>query len=178
MLFFVYYGLQLNRGNFIPPVINTLTLLLAVRLLTVKAARNYLQIYVLALFALASSTLLELTPYFLLFLVLLVFLVTIGLVLVTFFTVDARIRLTRFQTRLVTSLALVLPVGSLLLMGLFFPVLPRTQQPLWDFLNPNVSAAPGFSEQVQPGSVARIRITSYNVCYTKLLRRFGIDGDR
>ena len=156
LLFFLYYGAQMNGGNFIPPVINTLALLLAVRLLTVKAARNYLQIFVLSLFALASSSLLSLTPLFLLFLVLMILLVTIGLVLVTFFTVDAGITFNRLQARLVTAVAVVLPLGSLLLMVVFFPVLPRTQQPLWDFLNPNVEAAAGFSEKVQPGSVARM----------------------
>jgi transglutaminase-like putative cysteine protease len=49
---------------------------------------------------------------------------------------------------------LLLPAGSLLLAILFFFILPRTQHPLWDFLNPGSLASVGFSEEVSPGSVS------------------------
>ena len=54
----------------------------------------------------------------------------------------------------------VLPVSSLLLMLLFFVVLPRTQTPLWNFLNPKATAITGMTDQVRPGSVSTLAQSS------------------
>jgi protein-glutamine gamma-glutamyltransferase len=157
ILFFVFYALQLSRANVVGPVVNLLVLLLAVRLLTGKAARHYLQIFILALFALAGFSLLSLSPVFLLYLVLLVLCITVGLVLLSFFAIDAQMVLKRREFVQVLRTALLLPAASLLLMLFFFVILPRTQHPLWHFLQPPpAEAAAGFSEEVQPGSVAAI----------------------
>jgi protein-glutamine gamma-glutamyltransferase len=157
VLFFAFYALQLSRTNVIVPAVNLLVLLLALRLLTGKAARHYLQIFILALFTLAGFSLLSLSPIFLLYLVLLVLCITVGLVLLSFFAIDAQMVLTRREFVQVIRTALVLPAASLLLMLLFFVILPRTQHPLWHFLQPPpAEAAVGFSEEVRPGSVAAI----------------------
>ena len=156
LAFFAYYGLTLSLANFILPLVNVLTLLLAVLLLSARSGRNILQAFVLSLFALASSTLVSLSPFFLLFMVLQVLLITVGLVLLAFFVADPHLSLSRQQIRRLLSFALILPVTSLLLMALIFPILPRTQRPVWGFLNPAISATAGFSEQVKPGSVAEL----------------------
>lgn len=153
---FFFYGLQISRAYLIEPVVNLLALLLAVRLVTEKSGRNMLQIFVLAIFALASSSLLSLSAAFFVYLVLLVTGVTVGLVLLTFFTVDARLVLNRRQSVRILGVALTLPIFSLLLMLVFFVILPRTQHPLWNFLNPAEKATAGFSEEVRPGSFAGI----------------------
>jgi transglutaminase-like putative cysteine protease len=152
----VFYGAQLSRDNLVVPAVNILALLLAVRLLTEKTGRNYLQIFVLALFALAGSSLLSLSPLFLLDLVLLVAAVTTGLVLLTFHTADPRMAIDRRQLKQILCTALVLPAASLLLMVFFFFILPRTRQPLWNFLNPGGIARSGVGDQVSPGSFAGI----------------------
>ncbi len=153
---FFLYALQIGRDNLIQPVINILALLLAVRLVTEKNGRNYLQIFVLSVFALASSTLLSLSTAFFLYLVLLVTGVTSGLVLLSFHSVDPDLSLSCRQSRRIIAVALSLPVASLVLMFAFFLILPRTQYPLWNFLNPKSTATAGFSEAVQPGSFAQI----------------------
>ena len=154
--FFFLYALQVSRANLVTPLVNLLALLLAVRLVTAKEGRNYLQIFVLALFALAASSLLSLSATFLIYLVLLVVLVTIGLVLLSFFATDQALALPRREFRTVLGVAAVLPAASLLLMLAFFVILPRTQRPLWNFLNPIPQATAGLADQVRPGAFAAI----------------------
>ena len=154
VLFFTLYSVQLNLSNVVPPAVNILALLLSIRLLTEKQGRHYLQIFVLALFCLAGSSLLSLNLAYLPALVFMITGVTIGLVLLTFFQRDPALRLNRRQLSTLLKTAVILPVGSLILMLVLFVVLPRTQYPLWNFLNPKASATTGFSEQVRPGAFA------------------------
>jgi hypothetical protein len=155
LLPFVFYGLRLSLANVVEPVVNLLVLLLSVRMVTEKLPRNYLQIFVLAIFALAGSSLLTLNMLFLPLLVLLVVSVTVGLVLLTFHASDQQLRLPVNRLRHLFAAGLVLPAGSLLLMLVFFVILPRTQYPLWNFLNPGSTAVSGFSEKVRPGAFVR-----------------------
>lgn len=155
LLPFIFYGLRLSLANVVEPVVNVLVLLLAIRLMTEKQPRNYLQIFVLAIFSLAGSSLLTLNPIFLPILVLLVVSVTVGLVLLTFHSSDQSLRLPITSLRALFTVSLVLPAGSLLLMLVLFAILPRTQYPLWNFLNPAPTAVSGFSEKVRPGAFVR-----------------------
>ena len=152
--FFAIYLAQLNLSNVVPPAVNLLALLLSIRLVTEKQGRHYLQIFVLSLFCLAGSSLLSLSMLYLPALILMVAGVTIGLVLLTFFHRDPGLRLNRVQLTTLLKTATVLPIGSLLLMMVLFVILPRTQFPLWNFLNPQPAASTGFSEQVRPGAFA------------------------
>ncbi|MDT8440206.1 MAG: transglutaminaseTgpA domain-containing protein [Desulfuromonadales bacterium] len=147
---------QLTRDDVATPLVHVLVGLLAIRLLQPKQARDYLQIFVLALILLAGSSLISLDAGFLAYLVLQIFAVTVGLVLLTVFVSQSDLRLTRRDLAKLLRVALLLPIGSLLLMVFFFLILPRTQHPLWNFLNPKEVARTGLAESVQPGSFARI----------------------
>jgi len=105
-----YYALQLSRADeVVLPVVNALVALLAIRLLTTKQARDYLQIFVLALFILAGSSLLSLDIGFILYLVLLIFAVTVSLMLLTVFVTDPRLALPRHDLWRLVRVALVMP---------------------------------------------------------------------
>lgn len=151
---FVFYAIQIERSNLVSPVINTLVLLLAIRLLTEKEGRHYLQIFMLASFCLAGSTLFTLTLVFLPVLVALLSCLICGLVLLAFYSSDSNIRINRRQYRLLARTTFLLPVGSLLLMLLFFLILPRTEHAMWDFLNPGSKTVSALAEQVSPGAFA------------------------
>ncbi|WP_432822395.1 transglutaminaseTgpA domain-containing protein [Trichloromonas sp.] len=153
------YALQISRTTLVEPAVNILVLLLAVRLVTEKSGRNYLQIFVLAIFTLAGSSLLTLSIAFFGYLVLLVVLVTVGLVLISFHAVDPELVLERPQAKKVLAVALLLPAASLLLMLFFFAILPRTEHALWNFLNPASTSSTGFTDQVRPGHFAAIAAT-------------------
>jgi len=152
---FAGYALQIDRQNLVNPVLNLAVLLLAVRLLTAKQGRHFLQIFLLAGFMLAGSTLVSLSLLFLPAMVLLVFGIIFGLVLLCFLQADPQLRLDRRRYRLLLRSMLLLPSGALLLALLFFFILPRTERPLWGFLNPSqLAGGVGFSDKVQPGSVS------------------------
>jgi hypothetical protein len=155
-----YYGIQITRADVATPVAQAMIVLLAIRLLTPKESRDYLQIFVLGLFILAASSLISLDLGlgfgFLTYLVLMVFCVTLGLVLLTVFVTDKRLALPREDLYKLVKVSLIMPVVSLLLMLVFFFVLPRTRHPLWNFLNPGGTANVGLAESVQPGAYAQI----------------------
>ena len=154
VLVFLAYALQVRITYLVDPVINMLALMLAVRVAGEKSPRNLLQLYLLAIFSLAASTLISLEMSFIVFLLALVFTVTVSLVLLAFYTHDTSLAVSSGQLRTVFNWSLLLPVVSLVLMVLFFLILPRTQSPLMHFLNPGGQASTGFSETVAPGSVA------------------------
>ncbi|WP_020675484.1 transglutaminaseTgpA domain-containing protein [Geopsychrobacter electrodiphilus] len=153
---FFFYLLQMSRTNIVEPLINMLVLLLAVRLVTDKSGRNLLQIFVLSTFILAASSLLSLSAGYLISLILLISLVTFGLLLTSFYATDPTLQLNPQQWRSLLRTGSMLPLGSLLLMLFFFTLLPRTEHPLWNFLNPAATSNAGFSEEVSPGSLANL----------------------
>lgn len=152
----VFYAVQITRAEVAIPVVHAMVILMVVRLLTPKAGRDYLQIFVLSLFILAGSSLIHLEIGFVVFLVLLVFTVTLGLVLLTVFVTDKNLVMTRLDLKKLIKVGLLLPAISLLLMMVFFVVLPRTRHPLWNFLNPSAKAMVGLAETIQPGSFSQI----------------------
>ena len=154
--FVVVYALQMSRNQVVEPLIHILCLLLAIRLVSEKSPRNILQAFVLATAVLAASSLLSLEMSYLLYLVLMVFLVMYGLVFLSFFKTRADLRATRAEVRQLVKVALLLPVGSLVLMVLLFFILPRTQMPLWDFLNQRSGKSAGLTDQVTPGKIAEL----------------------
>ncbi len=159
LLSFALFGLfmvQVSRSNLVEPLIHMLCLLLAVRLATEKSPRNILQLFLLATIILAASSLLTLNMAYLVYLVLLIVLVTFGLVLLTFFVSAPGLRLGRREWSLLLKVMLLLPAGSLLLMLALFVMLPRTQTPLWNFLNPKPTASIGMTDEVRPGSVSEL----------------------
>lgn len=156
----VFFVAQISRADVAGPVTHALILLLTIRLLTPKESRDYLQVFALGLFILAGSSLtsldLGLGFGFLIYLVLMVFGVTLGLVLLTVFVTDKRLALTRSHLNKLVRVSVVMLAASLILMLVFFFVLPRARRPMWTFLNPGGTANVGLSESVQPGAYSRI----------------------
>ena len=171
ILFFLFYVAQVNRENIVGPAVNLLTVFLSVRLISEKNVRNYLQIFALALFSLASSSLFTLNALFLVYLVLLIVLIPVALVVLTFYSADENLAVAKGEVKTVLSVALLLPATAFPLMLVFFTILPRTQYPLWNFLNVAGSNVVGFSEKVQPGaasSVGEVKNAAFRVRCEKL----------
>jgi protein-glutamine gamma-glutamyltransferase len=152
VLLFVFYALQASRDNLVSPAVNLIVVFLAVRLVGEKSPRNYLQIYALSLFALAGVSLFSLSPLFLGFFLLMVLLIAVSLVLLTYDSTTSIADISFSRLRTLLAVAVMMPVASLPLLLLFFLILPRTQYPLWNFLNIGGGRVSGFSEKVVPGS--------------------------
>ena len=153
---FIYYALQFSRANPIQPVISVLAIMLAVRLGGEKTVRHSLQIYALSIFCFASSSLFDLSPIFLIYLGLLLFLVTITLVILTFQSQDHTMTVTKADLKRILLSGLLMPVLAVPLLILYFPIMPRTQMPLWHFLTPTPSRTTGYTDTVEPGSQSNI----------------------
>lgn len=153
---FFYYALQFSRTNPIEPVISVLAIMLAVRLSGEKTVRHSLQIYALSMFCLASSSLFDLSPVFLIYLGLLLFMVALALVLLTFQNQDHAMMVSMPDLKRILFSGLLMPVLAIPLLLLFFPIMPRTQLPLWNFLNPPTTRTAGYSDTVEPGSQSSI----------------------
>jgi protein-glutamine gamma-glutamyltransferase len=156
IIFFVFYISQVNKGNLIGPAINLLIVLLSVRLISEKKIRHYLQIFALALFSLAGSTLLTMDLFFLVYLILLLVLIAVALVILTFHAVDSELTISRGGMKTLLSVAFLMPAGALPLICIFFLILPRTQYPLWNFQGLSGSKIAGFSDKVQPGMASNV----------------------
>jgi transglutaminase-like putative cysteine protease len=78
--------------------------------------------------------------------------VALQLVLLTFYNQEQNMRLTRPELRKIMAAGLLMPLASLPLLAFFFPVLPRTQIPLWHFLPATTARTSGFSDAVEPGA--------------------------
>jgi len=149
---FLYYAFQFSRSNPVQPMVSILAIMLAVRLCGEKNVRHYLQIAALSLFCLASSSLFDLSPIFLLYLTLLLLLVAVSLVLLTFHSLDSRMILPRAHLHKVLAVGVLMPLASLPLLVIFFPILPRTQIPLWNIMAAPAARPSGFSDKVEPGT--------------------------
>ncbi|WP_429886318.1 transglutaminaseTgpA domain-containing protein [Geoalkalibacter halelectricus] len=152
---FALYVPQLSPTHLVPAV-NILALLLGLRLLGDQSPRQLLQLYVLALFALAGSTLFDLSPRFALYLFTQFLAVALALVLLCFVRSAPDLRLSRAQWRQLLGSAWLLPGLALPLAAALFLVLPRTQVPLWNVLNQQGQATAGYTERVQPGAAPAI----------------------
>lgn len=149
-----WYILQYSRNNPIQPVVSVLVIMLAARLCSDKNTRNLLQINLLALFCLASTSLFDLSPSFLFWLGLLLLLLPVSLVVLTFHAQDNKLILKGREIKKIIVAALLIVIVTIPAMVVLFPVLPRTAFPLWNFLNPPVSGTTGISDKVEPGSTA------------------------
>lgn len=161
---FLYYALQFSRATPVQPVVSVLAVMLAVRLGGEKSGRHYLQIHALALFCLAASSLFDLSPLFLIYLTLMLLLVAVALVLLTFHAQDNHMVLARADLRRVLIVGLLMPLASLPLLLIFFPILPRTPIPLWNLLPAPAAHVTGFSDRVEPGraeSIGDLRILAF-----------------
>ena len=152
---FLFYAIQFSRANPVQPVVSVLAIMLAVRLAGPKNARHYLQISALSLFCLASSSLFDLSPSFLFYLVVMLLMVAVQLVLVTFYSQDQRMLLARADLRKVLLAGLAIPLASLPLLLFFFPILPRTQIPLWNFIATSTRNHPVSLTRSNRGAAAR-----------------------
>jgi transglutaminase-like putative cysteine protease len=156
ILLFVYFAAGFDQEHLLSVTADLLVVFLAIRMLGEKSARHYLQIFALSLFCLAASSLYNLSALFLVYLLALLLLLAVSLVILTFHAQDAELSVTRVQLKKVLGVAGLMPVASLPILLVLFVLLPRTQYPLWNFLNRGGGTSTGFSETVKPGTASSV----------------------
>lgn len=153
---FIFYAVQFNRHNVVQPAAEMLVIFLSVRLMGEKSPRNFMQALTLAMFCLAASTLFDLSPGFVIYLIVLLLLFTISMVLLTFASRGEGFEPDKRELRSIFTVALLQPlVAAPLILFLFF-ILPRTQLPVWHGLSRAGADRSGISESVTAGDKASI----------------------
>ncbi len=143
-------------GGPIARLLSGSVVLMGAKLLTPKVARDMLQVMLLSLVLLIGSAMISVSatfgPLFLGYLAL----CTLTLLWLPFGTTLGRRMVPRATLKRVGSVGLVLMVGCLPFVLLFFVGLPRTQAPIWRGAANMGTEVTGFSDSVSLGSVSRI----------------------
>jgi protein-glutamine gamma-glutamyltransferase len=157
MVLFLYFAAGFSLNTIIQVTSDLLVVFLGVRMLGEKSGRNYLQVFALSLFCLAASSLYNLSALFLGYLVLLLLLLAVSLVVLAFHAHDPEIALRKPELKKVLTVSGMMPVAALPILLFLFVLLPRTQFPLWDFLNHSTAKkTTGFTDRVNPGSASTV----------------------
>ncbi len=148
---------RISPEHFVKPIVESLLILVAIKLLEDKKSRDYMQIYFLCTFLLIGSTLITLNAIFLLYFSLLLAFSTVSLVLLAYFSHDPELTVSLDSVNQIARYSLYISTISIPVAMIFFLILPRTNFPLFGFLNQTVYSSSGFSEIVSLGDVAEIQ---------------------
>lgn len=157
VLFVGMTALRVSFADPVTPVLQMLLVLLAIKLLEEKGFRDFMQIYLLAVFLLAGSALVSIDMDFLAALIVLMFLLSTAIILLTYYIQDRSLELSRPVMRRLLTTSLLIPAIAIPMSILLFLVMPRSTFPLMTFLNRGGGASTGFSEQVALGDISAIQ---------------------
>lgn len=157
LLIVALYLYRFNMRTLATQTVDALMLLLAVKLLQKKHFRDYMQVYVIAVFLLAGSALLGISLVFLAYLIVLLFLFNVSIVLLAYYYDDQATTI-NFETLIkIVSKAALIPALAIPLAALIFVITPRTPYPLLHFLNQGARGVTGFSDSILLGKVSEIQ---------------------
>lgn len=150
---------RISIDNLILPAVETLLILLSLKLLEDKKFRDYMQIYLLIVLIFAGFTLLSISMTFMLYLLILIFYLNFSIILLSYYSqqdFDEKIVFTYPQLKKLLLKTAIIPILSIPLMFFLFFALPRTNYP---FLNITSSSKgkTGFSDNVKIGDVSNIQ---------------------
>ena len=148
---------RIHADDFVTPSLESLLVLLAMKFLENKRFRDFMQIYIIAVFLLAGSSLLSLDMVFLVYFVSLIFLLAVTTVLLAYYSQDGSLELRRSTTLKIALHALAIALISVPVTLFMFIILPRTSYPMLNFLNRGVAASTGFTDSVGLGKVSEIQ---------------------
>jgi len=149
--------LRMNADEFVTLAVEALLILLAIKLLGTKRFRDYMQIYLIALFLLIGSALLSTDIEFLLYFLCMIFLVTVTVVLLTYFSQDNTLTLPASALARIASKASLISLIALPVTVVIFIILPRTAYPIFHFMNKGAHAITGFTDNVSLGKISDIQ---------------------
>jgi len=156
--------------NLVVPLSEILIVLLSIKLIEPKEFRDFMQIYTLSIFLLSASALLSIDILFILYFFLLFFLVVISAVLLTFMSEDENLSLDKISLKKFIIKISFIPIFAIPSTIILFAVLPRTENPLFSFLNNQGKAKSGFSDVVNLGDVSEIQQNSTPIMRVKMDR--------
>ncbi len=164
----IFYLFKVNLSDPVLPVVEILLLLLGIKLLEEKRVRDFMQIYLISVLLLAGAALLDISILFLIFFIFILFSTILSFVFLTYYNLDKDISISRtIFVKILLRISLI-PVFVLPLTLILFFLLPRSQYPIFDFLNREKISYTGFTDKVSPGDVSKIQEDSSVVLRIKM----------
>ncbi|MBF0328487.1 MAG: DUF3488 domain-containing transglutaminase family protein [Nitrospirae bacterium] len=148
--------MRMTQDNMVVPALESLIALLGVKFVEEKKFRDYMQVYAISIFLLAGSALLSLDMLFLTFFFSLVFLITMTVVLLTYYSEDSAMELQASTAIKIVYRAVLITLISIPITIFFFIILPRTNYPLLNFLNRAATGMSGFTDSITLGEISDI----------------------
>ncbi len=148
---------RLNLDNLIVPAVEGLLILLSIKFLEEKRFRDYMQVYLISLFLLSGSALLTIDIKFSIYFLIMIFLLTVSIVLLTYYSQEPDLELPKDTILKIVLKSLLIPLISMPMTLFLFVTLPRTSYPFLNFLNRAEKAKTGFTDNVRLGSVSDIQ---------------------
>jgi transglutaminase-like putative cysteine protease len=152
---------RISMTDIVVPALEALMTLMAVKFMERKLFRDYMQIYVIALFLLSGTALMSIGPAFLAWFFLLFFLISAAAVLLAHHTETLAgppgFFMPAGDILKIAARALLIPIAAVPLMVVVFFALPRTGYQFLGFLNAKSGARSGFSSGVVLGDSSAIR---------------------
>lgn len=146
--------LSFSTEDIVLPSVEALTVILAIRFIGKKTAREYLQIFLLCLLLLGGSTLFDISWIFILRLQIMLILTLLAILMLTYIKETNELKIHYKELLHLLKYAIFISIFAVPLSIIFFFVLPRTPNPLIDI--GFTKAKTGFSSTVNLGSVALI----------------------
>ncbi|MDW8236792.1 MAG: DUF3488 and transglutaminase-like domain-containing protein [Aquificaceae bacterium] len=153
----LYFIVQASLEDLITPFASLVTLMLAIKSLEEKKARDLYQMLLLSLLAIATSTAFNISISFLPIFLLHVYLSILALIFINLFREHPKGKLSISEQRLYVGAGSVLFVMVFLFSIPFFYLLPRTQTPLFNLVSHGSGLKSGLSENVELGKVGEIQ---------------------
>ncbi|NPA51898.1 MAG: DUF3488 domain-containing transglutaminase family protein [Aquificae bacterium] len=166
--FIIYKFFTLSLEDPILPIIEALIVLLGIKLLEEKRFRDYLQIYIISVFLLTGYALVSINMIFVLYFMLLFFLITTAVVILAFYFEDPQLTIDKHILLKIFALGVSIPTIAIPIAVFLFIILPRTDYPLFTFLNHGIKGTTGFSDSVKLGEVSEIQEDSSVIMRVKM----------
>jgi transglutaminase-like putative cysteine protease len=144
-------------NDFVTQMMEALLMLLGIKFLELKQVRDYMQIYAISLFLLSGLGLLAPGIIFVVYILLFILLLSIAFVFLTYYAQDPNLEFTQQTVKKMVLKCLWIPILAIPLSVVMFAILPRSQYPLFDFLNRPDKAKTGFTDNVRLGDVSDIQ---------------------
>ncbi len=148
---------RLSLDNLVVPAVEGLLILLSIKFLEEKRFRDYMQIYLISLFLLSGSALLTIDIEFSIYFLIMIFLLTVSIVLLTYYSQEPDLELPKTTILKIVLKSLLIPLISIPMTLFLFIILPRTSYPFFNFLNRAEKAKTGFTDNVRLGAVSGIQ---------------------
>ncbi|MCX7739294.1 MAG: DUF3488 and transglutaminase-like domain-containing protein [Hydrogenothermaceae bacterium] len=157
IILLIFMALQINISNLILPIIETLLLLLSLKLLENKKFRDYMQVYLLIALIFAGYSMISISMVFLLYLLIYLFLLNFSIITLTYYTQGKNLDLSLSQIKNIAFKSSIIPFLAIPVSLLLFFLIPRTNYPMLNILSQQPKGKAGFSDEVSLGEVSSIQ---------------------